>query len=231
MAAATGNSDLLYALIGVAVIFGAATLGLATRGSRKQMNALGVWGILTFTYKESIRTKWVLIFGVIFFLLAVDIPDLYLSAAGNLPPEYLTQNLSDLLSVTFPLIPLLALPMGAVSIVDERESGTPPVPALQPGDERGVLPGEVGRPAPGDDHRDNNRLRGGLDRGLHDRHLQLLLGDYDNGLRGDAQRRNAGNRADNLRVLEEEGDGDGRRDNGVVPASPWYPASTSWSSP
>ena len=26
--------------------------------------------------------------------------------------------------MTFPLIPLLALPMGAVSIVDERESGT-----------------------------------------------------------------------------------------------------------
>jgi ABC-type transport system involved in multi-copper enzyme maturation permease subunit len=122
--AGTFSPDLLYAVIGIAVVFGVATLALATRGTAKQMNALGVWGILTFTYKESIRTKWVLIFGVIFFLLAVDIPDLYLSAAGNLPPEYLSQNLSDLLSVTFPLIPLLALPMGAVSIVDERESGT-----------------------------------------------------------------------------------------------------------
>jgi ABC-type transport system involved in multi-copper enzyme maturation permease subunit len=123
---ASGNvsPDLLWAIVGIAVVFGVATLALATRGTRSQMNALGVWGILTFTYKESIRTKWVLIFGVIFFLLAVDIPDLYLSAAGNLPPEYLSQNLSDLLSITFPLIPLLALPMGAVSIVDERESGT-----------------------------------------------------------------------------------------------------------
>ena len=124
MAAQTFTTDTLYAVVAVAVIFGAATLYLATRGTRSQMNALGVWGILSFTYREAIRTKWVLIFGIIFFLLAVDIPDLYLSAAGNLPPEYLTQNLSTLLSVTFPLIPLLALPMGAVSIVDERESGT-----------------------------------------------------------------------------------------------------------
>ena len=87
------NPDLLYGLIGVAVIFGAATVGLASRGTTKQMNALGVWGILTFTFKEAIRTKWVLTFGIIFFLLAVDIPDLYLSAAGNLPPEYLAANL------------------------------------------------------------------------------------------------------------------------------------------
>jgi len=36
------SPDLLYALIGVAVIFGAATLALATRGTAKQMNALGV---------------------------------------------------------------------------------------------------------------------------------------------------------------------------------------------
>jgi ABC-type transport system involved in multi-copper enzyme maturation permease subunit len=122
--AATVSYDTFYIVVAVAVVFGLAALALLSRGSSRQMNALGVWGILTFTYKEAIRTKWVMIFGVIFFLLAVDIPDLYLSAAGNLPPEYLTQNLSDLLSVTFPLIPLLALPVGAVSIVDERESGT-----------------------------------------------------------------------------------------------------------
>lgn len=116
--------DLLYGLVAVAIIFGLATLGLSTRGTRREMNALGVWGILTFTYKEAIRTKWVIIFGVVFFLLAINIPDLYLSASGNLPPEYLTENLSDLLSVAFPMVPLLALPVGAVSIVDERESGT-----------------------------------------------------------------------------------------------------------
>lgn len=99
-------------------------MGTSQRGKVMRMNALGIWGMLSFTYREAIRTKWLITFGVIFFLLAVDIPDLYLAAAGNLPPEYLPQNLADLISVTFPLIPLLALPMGAVTIVDERESGT-----------------------------------------------------------------------------------------------------------
>lgn len=88
------------------------------------MNGEGVWGILTFTFRESIRTKWLMVFGVVFFLLAIDLPTLYLAVAGNLPESYLPENLSSLLSVTFPLIPLLALPMGAVSIVEERESGT-----------------------------------------------------------------------------------------------------------
>ncbi len=121
-----GNVDLttLYEVVAVAVVFGLATLTLALRGRMKSMNIRGVWGILAFTYREAIRTKWLIIFGFIFFLLAVDIPDLYLAAAANLPPEYLPQNLASLISVSFPLIPLLPLPMGAVTIVDERESGT-----------------------------------------------------------------------------------------------------------
>ncbi len=124
MAEAGISPNVLYAVIAIAVVFAVTTVVLAVRGRMRQMNALGVWGILTFTFREAIRTKWIITFGAIFFLLAVDIPDLYLAAAGNLPPEYLPQNLADLLSVTFPLIPLLALPMGAITIVDERESGT-----------------------------------------------------------------------------------------------------------
>ncbi|MDA4118831.1 MAG: ABC transporter permease [Thaumarchaeota archaeon] len=124
MASGSVDYNTLYAVVGVAVIFGLSTIVLGLRGRAKSMNLKGVWGILAFTYRESIRTKWLIIFGIIFFLLAVDIPDLYLSAAANLPPEYLPQNLADLISVSFPLIPLLPLPLGAVTIVDERESGT-----------------------------------------------------------------------------------------------------------
>jgi len=124
LATGTVSPEILDSVIAVAVIFGLATIVLAGRGRARQMNVLGVWGILAFTYREAIRTKWVITFGIIFFLLAVDIPDLYLAASGNLPPEYLPANLTDLLTVTFPLIPLLALPMGATTIVDERESGT-----------------------------------------------------------------------------------------------------------
>jgi ABC-type transport system involved in multi-copper enzyme maturation permease subunit len=124
LASTTVDYNTLYAVVAVPVVFGVATIALAMRGRMKSMNVLGVWGILSFTYREAIRTKWLIIFGFIFFLLAVDIPDLYLAAAANLPPEYLPQNLASLISVSFPLIPLLALPMGAVTIVDERESGT-----------------------------------------------------------------------------------------------------------
>ncbi|MDA4120256.1 MAG: ABC transporter permease, partial [Thaumarchaeota archaeon] len=114
----------LYAVVGVAIIFGLSTVILGTRGRFKAMNVKGVWGILAFTYREAIRTKWLIIFGIIFFLLAVNIPNLYLAATANLAEDYLPSNLGDLLSITFPLIPLLALPVGAVTIVEERESGT-----------------------------------------------------------------------------------------------------------
>ena len=124
MVAATANYTTLYALVAVVVIFGASTLLLGTRGRMRSMNAKGVWGILSFTYREAIRTKWLILFGVLFFLLAVNIPNLYLAVAGNLPPEYLPANLSSLISIVFPFIPLLPLPVGAVSIVEERESGT-----------------------------------------------------------------------------------------------------------
>ena len=124
MAAQTVDPNILYAVVAIAVIFGLSTIVLSTRGRVKSMNSKGVWGILAFTYREAIRTKWLIIFGFIFFLLAVDIPDLYLAGVGNLPPEYLPQSLASLISVSFPLTPLLPLPLGAVSIVEERESGT-----------------------------------------------------------------------------------------------------------
>ncbi len=88
------------------------------------MNLKGVWGILAFTYREAIRTKWLLIFIVIFFLLSADIPTLFLSADNGIPPGFLQSNLTAQLSSVFTLVPLLALPIGALSIVDDREGGT-----------------------------------------------------------------------------------------------------------
>ncbi len=119
--AATVDYTLLYAVVGVAVVFGLATMVLAVRG---KMNLIGVWGILSFTYREAIRTKWLILFGAIFFLLAIDLPNIFLAATKALPPEYLSSSLSQLIAVGLPFVPLLALPVGAVSIVEERESGT-----------------------------------------------------------------------------------------------------------
>lgn len=75
------------------------------------------------TFKEAIRAKWLLMFTAVFFLLAINIPFLVLLFAHYLPPNYLDVYLTYLITLSFPFLPLLALPMGAVSIVDERESG------------------------------------------------------------------------------------------------------------
>jgi ABC-type transport system involved in multi-copper enzyme maturation permease subunit len=75
-------------------------------------------------FKESLRQKWLIIFSIIFFFLAINIPTLVELSANYLPPDYLPVYLSYLVSLTFPYLPLLALPMGAISIVQERESGT-----------------------------------------------------------------------------------------------------------
>ena len=89
------------------------------------LNVNGVWGVLSFTYLEAIRTKWLVIFGVLFFLIAVNIPVLLLSIAYGRPPASLVSSLGlgTSLSLAFPLVPLLALPFGAISIVEDRESG------------------------------------------------------------------------------------------------------------
>jgi ABC-type transport system involved in multi-copper enzyme maturation permease subunit len=48
---------------------------------------------------------------------------LVLIAVRYLPPNYLAEYVASLVTVAFPFIPLLGLPIGSTSIVDERESG------------------------------------------------------------------------------------------------------------
>lgn len=88
------------------------------------MNLKAVYAIFIQTFKEAIRTKWLISFTIVFLLLAINIPVLVLLAGGYLPPNYLSVFLTDLVAVSFPFLPLLALPMGSTVIVDEKESGT-----------------------------------------------------------------------------------------------------------
>jgi ABC-type transport system involved in multi-copper enzyme maturation permease subunit len=88
------------------------------------MNVSGIWGVLSLTFKETIRAKWLILFSIIFFLLAIDIPDLLANQTHILPPQYLASFLGVLVTISFPIIPLLSLPMSATSIVDDREMGT-----------------------------------------------------------------------------------------------------------
>lgn len=88
------------------------------------MNQKAVLAIWTHTFKDAIRTKWLLMFSAVFFLLAVNIPMLVLIAVRYIPPDYLEIYLNYLVTLSFPFLPLLALPIGASSVVEERESGS-----------------------------------------------------------------------------------------------------------
>ncbi len=88
------------------------------------MNPKAVYAIFIQTFKDAIRTKWLISFTIVFLLLAINIPVLVLLIGGYLPPNYLSVFLTNLVAVSFPFLPLLALPMGSAVIVDERESGT-----------------------------------------------------------------------------------------------------------
>jgi ABC-type transport system involved in multi-copper enzyme maturation permease subunit len=80
--------------------------------------------VASYTFKDAIRARWLIIFAILFFFLAINLPDLVLASAGYLPPNYLSEFIPDLIGLTFPFLPLLALPMGSPSIVEERENGT-----------------------------------------------------------------------------------------------------------
>ncbi len=88
------------------------------------MNPKAVYAIFIQTFKDAIRAKWLISFTIVFLLLAVNIPVLVLLVGGYLPPNYLAVFLTNLVAVSFPFLPLLALPMGSTVIVDEKESGT-----------------------------------------------------------------------------------------------------------
>jgi ABC-2 type transport system permease protein/Cu-processing system permease protein len=122
----SGGADptLFYGVVAIAAFFGVSTLALGTRGRTWRISGLGVWGILSSTFRDSIRTKWVITFAAVFFFLAADLPAKALVDLNYFPADAGPIVFGALLSASLPLIPLLALPIGAVSIVDDRESGT-----------------------------------------------------------------------------------------------------------
>jgi ABC-type transport system involved in multi-copper enzyme maturation permease subunit len=125
LASGTVDPAIFFAIIGAAIASAPASYALLTPGRPAPMNLRGVWGVLSLTFKEAIRTKWLILFSVVFFLIAINIPVLLLSIAFGTPPAALITNLGlgTALALAFPLIPLLALPLGSVSIVEDRESG------------------------------------------------------------------------------------------------------------
>ena len=62
-------------------------------------------------------------FTVVFFFFAFNLPFLSLQLLNLIPKNYVSTFIQIIISTSFNLMPLLALPLGAVSIVEERESG------------------------------------------------------------------------------------------------------------
>jgi Cu-processing system permease protein len=87
------------------------------------MSRSALLAIFTQTFKETIKSKMLIMFAAIFFFLAFNLPLATLAAFNYLPQNYMPSFISSIITVSFPLIPLLPLPIGAISIVEERESG------------------------------------------------------------------------------------------------------------
>jgi Cu-processing system permease protein len=100
------------------------------------VNGTAIWTITSQTFADSIRSRWLIVFGAIFFVLATSVTLLNFAADGfdlaavqaacdsYCPPNFVAQYLSGFVAVVYPYIPLLTLPMGAALIVEERELGT-----------------------------------------------------------------------------------------------------------
>jgi len=100
------------------------------------LNGRAIWTITTQTFTDSIRSRWLIVFGAIFFVLATSVTLLNFAADGFdlaavqamcdsvCPVNFVAQYLSGFVAVVYPYIPLLTLPMGAALIVEERELGT-----------------------------------------------------------------------------------------------------------
>ena len=83
-----------------------------------------VGAIAAQTFKESIRAKWLIMFTVVYFLVTINVPFLILIIERLLPPATLNSYLVYLGTTSYPFLPLLSLPLGALTIVEEKESGT-----------------------------------------------------------------------------------------------------------
>jgi ABC-type transport system involved in multi-copper enzyme maturation permease subunit len=71
----------------------------------------------------TLRSKWLAMFTLVFFFFAFNLPFVSLQIMRLLPGNYVSTFMATLINTSFALMPLLALPLGAVSIVEERESG------------------------------------------------------------------------------------------------------------
>ena len=93
------------------------------RNPADRMRGAAFLVIFSTSFKQATKSKWLIMFTIVFFILAVHPPLLQLQYIGLLPPNYIAFYMGTLISNYFILMPLLALPLGSVSVVEDRESG------------------------------------------------------------------------------------------------------------
>ena len=86
----SGSVDpaILYLVSAIAAVFGASTLALATPLRMRKTNAPRGVGVLSFTFREAIKTKWLMVFAVAFFLIATNLLRMLASYIHMLTPRY-----------------------------------------------------------------------------------------------------------------------------------------------
>jgi len=74
-------------------------------------------------FKDSIRSRWLITFTVISFFLVIGLPFVVAFTMGLMAPGMETL-IAGTMNVVFPLLPLIALPIGSAAIVGERDKHT-----------------------------------------------------------------------------------------------------------
>jgi Cu-processing system permease protein len=94
------------------------------------MNA--VWTITAKEVRDSVSSRWILLYGAAFAVLALGLSYLGERNLGSLGFENFSRTTASLINLCLLLAPLIALSLGAGSIAGERERGTLPFLLAQP---------------------------------------------------------------------------------------------------
>ena len=93
-------------------------------------------------FRDSLKSRWLISFAVTFFFLALGVPYIILRGGGVLPEDYPGMVVSTLVSLSVPLVPLIALAMSSTSVSGERETGTLEFLLAQPASKMEVFLGK-----------------------------------------------------------------------------------------
>jgi len=91
-----------------------------------------VWTIAGKEVRDSIRGRWLLLYGVAFAVLALGLSYLGERNLGSLGFDNFSRTTASLINLCLLLVPLIALSLGAGSIAGEQERGTLPYLLAQP---------------------------------------------------------------------------------------------------